>query len=293
MTVKTGTAENTPTADDPAARLAGSAVLALGDVPVPAQLARETRSLRRADALVAAGQTEKALAHLRRLTQTVPGTTRAAMKMANLLRGTRRVGEALDVLRRATREAPADPAPHEALAELALEVGATDEAIFSAKSLLRLAPRSITARDILSAAYLQRGQLPEALRMARELCRLDPNEPLHHFKRGVLLQQMGMVGGATEAYLRVLADSAAEDGEEDGFVGETRDALEMLDRHQLQQIAILAVEDMTFRTNLRRAAFETVIAKGFRLSPAGINALAQLSLDDLPTPPTWRHHYYH
>ncbi|MBC7808347.1 MAG: tetratricopeptide repeat protein [Akkermansiaceae bacterium] len=297
MSVKTGTAEDTAIADNNPARLVGSPTLALSETHhaalVPAQLARETRSLRRADALVAAGHTEKAVAHLRRLTQTVPGTTRASLKMANLLKESKRVGEALTVLRRATVEAPANPAPHEALAELALEVGATDEAITSAKLLLALVPRSIAARDILSAAYLQRGLLSDALRVAQELCRLDPNEPLHHFKRGVLLQQMGIVGGATEAYLRVLADCAGDEEYEDDFVGETRDALEMLDRYQLRQIAILAVEDMVFRVNLQRDPFETATAKGFRLSPAGIAALGRLALDDLPSPPTWRHRYYH
>lgn len=297
MSVKTGTAEDIVIVTNQAARLAGSAALALGDTHrsalVPALLARETRSLRRADALIAAGQTEKALTHLRRLTQTVPGATRASLKMASLLKETKRVGEALVVLRRAAEEAPGHPAPREALAELALEVGAMDEAISSAKHLLQLVPRSITARDILSAAYLQRGLLSDALRMAQELCRLDPNEPLHHFKRGVLLQQMGIVGGATEAYLRVLADCAGDEEQEDDFVGETRDALEMLDRYQLRQIAILAVEDMVFRSNLQRDPFEAVVAKGFRLSPAGIAALGRLALDELPSPPTWRHHYYH
>lgn len=297
MSVKPGPAEDTVMTDTDPARLVGTARLALGSpdhsVLIPSQLARETRSLRRADALVAAGQPDKAVAHLRRLTQTLPGATRASLKMASLLKDSRRVGEALTVLRRATEEAPANPAPHEALAELALEVGAIDEAITSAKLLLALVPRSITARDILSAAYLQRGLLSDALRVAQELCRLDPTEPLHHFKRGVLLQQMGIVGGATEAYLRVLADSAGDEEYEDDFVGETRDALEMLDRYQLRQIAILAVEDMVFRANLQRDAFEAATAKGFRLSPAGIAALGRLALDELPQPPSWRHRYYH
>ncbi|MBC8140961.1 MAG: tetratricopeptide repeat protein [Armatimonadetes bacterium] len=253
--------------------------------------ARETRSLRRADALVAAGQTEAALAHLRRLTQTLPGATRASLKMARLLKETKRVAEALTVLRTAATAAPTNPAPREALAELALEVGAIPEAIVSAKALMLLLPRSIPARDILSAAYLQSGLLPDALRMAQELCRLDPGEPLHHFKRGVLLQQMGLVAGATEAYLRVLSDGEASGDEE--FLQETRDALEMLDNYQLRQIAILAVEDAPFRANLRRDPFETVMDKGFRLSPAGVAALSRLSLDDLPSPPAWRHHFYH
>ena len=285
MSVKTGTAD-TITTGNPVAKM-----LALSSTAP--ERARETRSLRRADALVAAGETEAALLHLRRLTQTLPGATRASLKMASLLKKTKRVAEALSVLRDAAAQAPANPAPCEALAELALEVGSVAEAITCAKHLMELLPRSIPARDILSAAYLQSGLLPEALRMAQELCRLDPGEPLHHFKRGVLLQQMGLVAGATEAYMRVLADCENSDGSDDDFLQETRDALEMLDHYQLRQIAILAVEDAPFRANLRRDPFETVLMKGFRLSPAGVIALSRLSLDELPAPPAWRHHYYH
>ncbi len=292
MSVKPATAATTLAAPIPP-----SGMLALGCAAPPdrerlrSDGARETRSLRRADALVAAGQTEAALAHLRRLTQTLPGATRASLKMARLLKETKRVAEALSVLRTAAALAPTNPAPREALAELALEVGAIPEAIACAKQLMVLTPRSIPARDILSAAYLQSGLLPDALRMAQELCRLDPGEPLHHFKRGVLLQQMGMVSGATEAYLRVL-EGCEQNGDSD-FLQETRDALEMLDHYQLRQIAILAVEDAVFRANLRRDPFEAVLTKGFRLSPAGVGALSRLSLDDLPSPPAWRHHYYH
>ena len=289
MSLKPGTADNTD-ASSQSAPVSG--MLALGSAPSPPEHARETRSLRRADALVAAGQTEAALAHLRRLTQTLPGATRASLKMARLLKENKRIAEALSVLRDAAAQAPANPAPCEALAELALEVGAISEAIRCAKQLMQLLPRSIPARDILSAAYLQSGLLPDALRMAQELCRLDPGEPLHHFKRGILLQQMGLVAGATEAYMRVLADCENSNGDAD-FLQETRDALEMLDHYQLRQIAILAVEDSLFRTHLRRAPFETVVNKGFRLSPAGVAALSRLSLDDLPSPPAWRHYHYH
>jgi tetratricopeptide (TPR) repeat protein len=259
--------------------------------PASPHFAKETRSLRRADALVAAGQTEKAMAHLRRVIQDVPVATRARLKMATLLKETKRMEEAITELRRATTEAPADPAPQEALAELAMEVGAWQEAIHSARRLLELSPRSLLARDVLSAAYLQRGMLPQALKMAQELCRLDPDDPVHHFKRGVLLQQMGLVSGATEAYLRVLAGIDGEDDEE--FVAETREALEILDRYQLRQIAILAVEDTVFRARLQRNPVEAATTKGFRLSPAGMNALSRIAIDDLPSPPMWRHRYYH
>lgn len=260
--------------------------------PDGAEFAQETRSLRRADALIASGQMDKAVATLRRLTRRLPGATRAHLKMATLLKGARRVGEAMTVLRRATFAAPGDPAPLEALAELALETGATDEAITLGRRLLTLSPRSLLARDVLSAAFLQRGLLSDALHMAEELARLDPEEPAHHFKRGVLLQQMGQIGAATEAYLRCLDGSDASG--DDTYLSEAHEAVEILDRFQLRQIALLAVEDVLFRANLLRDPFGTAFGKGFRLSPAGIAALARLTPEDLPAGnPPWRHRYYH
>jgi len=256
-----------------------------------ARLSRETRSLRRADALIAAGQTEKALTHLRRLMREMPGAIRVRLKVASLLKEARRIGEALSVLRAAVSQAPDDPAPHEALAELTLELGEWEEAIQHGRELLLLTPRSLTARDILSAAYMQRGMLPDALRMAEELVRLEPGEPVHHFKRGVLLQQMGQVSAACDAFLRVLRDG---DDEGDDLLVEAKEALEMLENFQLRQIALLAMEDIPFRLHLRRDPIGTIRAKGFRLSSSGISALMRLAMEELPQPsPGWRHHYYH
>lgn len=250
---------------------------------------RETRGLRRADDLIASGKIEQALERLRKLISDVPGATRGYLKMASLLRQKRRVSEALDVLRAAISQNPAALTPREVLAELCLELGRWDEAIAQSRALLEYAPRSLFARDVLSAAYLQRGLLDRALCVTDEMITIDPNDPAHHFKRGVLLQQKGQLGSAVRAFVRVLQmhpDSEAAD--------ESRAAIEMLDCYQLRQIVTLAVEDVPFRLRLRHSCVEAVMQRGFFLSDQGIAALCQMRFDELPSAPTgWRQYYYH
>ena len=250
---------------------------------------RETRSLRRAAALAAEGHIDRALNHLRKLILAVPGSLRGRIRLATLLREKNRANEALEVLRAAVASAPTSLQPREMLSELCLESGRWDEAIEQCRALLVLSPNSLAARDVLSAAHLQRGHLEKALRVIDEMIRLDPHDAGNHFKRGVLQQQMGNVGGAVTAFERALEmapDTEAAD--------ESRAALEMLDNYQIRQVITLAVEDIGFRVQLRRDSTRAVAAKGYILSSSGLSALSQMRFDDLPdAPPGWRHLFYH
>jgi tetratricopeptide (TPR) repeat protein len=249
---------------------------------------REAQYLRRADALAASGQVEKALAHHRKLVTALPESTHGYLRIASLLRQAKRAGEALEVLRAVAR-APRCLAPREALAETCLESGRWEEAIGESRILLSLSPHSLFARDVLSAAYLQRGLLDAALRITDEMIRLDPTDATNHFKRGVLLQQKGRIGAAIQSFCRVL--EMAPDPE---VAEESRAALEMLDGYQIRQILTIAVEDVPFRLNLQRDAGEAIAEKGYLLSDAGLQALSQVCFDDLPdAPPGWRHFRYH
>ena len=258
-----------------------------GQAPPPRK--REVQYLRRADALAASGQVEKALTHLRKLISLSPESTLAYLRIATLLRQENRPSEALEVLRAALVCSPRCLASREALAETYLESGHWKEAISQSRILLSLCPRSLFARDVLSAAYLQQGLLDQALCVTDEMIRLDPMDATNHFKRGVLLQQKGVVGGAVKAFCRVL-----EMHPEPDVADESRAALEMLDGHQIRQILIIAVEDVPFRMKLEQDTDGAVAEKGFLLSEAGLTALRQVSFEDLPdAPPGWRHYRYH
>ena len=254
----------------------------------PTMTMREVRSLRHADELVAAGQTKKALAHLRRLVRDVPQSVPGYLRIANLLREACRGEEAIRVLNSAVSQAPNDPDPREALSEICLELGRWDEAIVQGRALLTLSPRSLFARDVLSAAYLQRGLIDHALRVTDEMILLDPNDPGNHFKRGVLMQQKGQIGGAIRAFLRVM--QMEPDSE---VAQESRTAVEMLDTFQLRQIVSLAVEDVPFRLRLMQNCADAVHERGYFLSERGVATLAQVSFENLPSaPPGWRQYIY-
>ncbi|GAB4466026.1 MAG: hypothetical protein OHK0029_37090 [Armatimonadaceae bacterium] len=250
---------------------------------------RETRGIRRADALAASGQVDKALAHLRKLVSDVPDSTRGYLRMASLLREVQRPAEALSVLRSAIERIPNVPAPREALAEMCLEMGRWEEAIQQSRALLSLSPRSLIARDVLSAAYFQSGQLDQALRITEEMIILDPTDAANHFKKGVLLQQKGYIAGAMEAFLRVVHMSPDSEAAEESFA-----AIEMLDNYQIRQIISRATEDVPFRLRLQRNTVEALKMHGYSLSDRGVSTLSMVPLSDLPlTPPGWQQYRLH
>lgn len=255
-------------------------------LPLPAY---ERRCLRHADDLAAAGLVEEALVELRTLVHTVPDSTRGYLRLASLLRQRRRSGEAREVLEAAVAHAPRCPVSREALAEVCLEIGRYDDAIQHGMTLLAMRPRSIQARDLLSTAYLQRGQYERALRLCDEMIRLDPCEPAHHFKRGVVLQQNGLLAAACQAFLRAL--EIAEEGE---LSEACLAAIDLLERYQIRQIVLLATEDVLFRLQVIHDPAETLLTRGYYLSDAALAALSsQLRNVPMESAPGWRHYWYH
>jgi len=245
---------------------------------------KESRGIRKADALIASGQVDKALAQLRKLVSDVPNSTRGYLRMASLLRDIQRPGEALAVLRNAIERVPDVPTPREVLAEMCLEMGRWEEAIQQSRALLALSPRSLIARDVLSAAYFQSGQLEKALSVTDEMILLDPTDAANHFKRGVLLQQKGHIQGAIESFSRVLEIAPDSEAAEESCA-----ALEMLDNYQIRQIISRAMEDVPFRLSLMQRPAETLSSYGYALSERGLATLTRISLTELPpAPPGWR-----
>ena len=249
---------------------------------------KEVRGLQRADVLIARGQIDKAITHLRKLITDLPDSTRGHLRIASLLHEKRQSSEAIEILRGVVSRAPDAALAREVLAEMCLDVGRPQEAIDHCRALLKISARSLFARDILSAAYLQCGKLDESLRVIQEMIYLDPLDASHHFKKGVLLQQKGYLRSATESFLRVLNMEPDSEAAE-----ESRAALEMLDSCQIRQIITLAVEDIPFRLRLQRHPETAVTDKGFLLSGGGMAALSQMRFDEMPSaPPGWQQYYY-
>jgi tetratricopeptide (TPR) repeat protein len=249
-------------------------------------LSPEILFLRHAEDLVAAGQREQALDHLRQLIQDFPEQTRGYLRIASLLKEERRWKEAQEILKVAVERSPECQASWRALVEVCLEIGAYDDVLGYAQRLLKYQPRSLFARDALIAAYIQRGQMEKALFLLRERLRLTPTDPWIHFQQGALLRHIGDVAGATRAFERALQYTQEQETENKEnrenrenieMAADIRLALEMLERYQVHQIVLLASEDLAFSLQINQASEEKVQAaieaRGFYLSPVGISLL--------------------
>jgi tetratricopeptide (TPR) repeat protein len=227
-----------------------------------------------AGALGRSGRTDEAITHMWRALRLAPSNAEYYLSLAALLRETRRVEEARRVLQRGLRLNPGHPELLQTLAEVCLEGGHPELAIEHGHTLLRTAFGSIAARDVLGAAYLQLGRINEALRMADQMVQLNPLDPSHHFKKGVLFQQQGMVRQALDAFERV-----ARLAPESDLGAEASHAIESMDNLQMRQIMVLASADPVFRTRLQRDCTEAVEERGFHLSEKGTLALQALVQD--------------
>ena len=183
---------------------------------------------------------------------------------------------------------PSCPVSREALADICVEIGRYEDVIPHGRALLQLRPRSIHARDLLSTAYLHRGQYERALRLTDEMVRLDPFDPAHHFKRGVILQQVGLLAPSCQAFARTL-----ELGPDVELQEACQMAIDLLERYQIRQILTLASEETLFRLQLLREPHETVLARGFYLSETAVAVLmAQLPHLVVHNQPGWHHYRY-
>ncbi len=145
-----------------------------------------------------------------------------------------------------------------------------------AQETLRRNPHHLPSYDALGAAYFQRGDVGAALRVLSTLIRLDPLNPVHHFKKALLCQHQGEIMLAVEAFVEVCRIEP-----EGPYADAARDCLYTLDMHQMQQIFVLAVDDLVFRTQVLRDPEKAVSERGYLLSPSGNQMLHGFLLDML------------
>lgn len=132
------------------------------------------------------------------------------------------------------------------------------------------------------AEATRNGDIPAAMRIANTLIRMNPASAEHHYNKGLLCQHQSEIGLAVNEFMHAIW--LEPDGPYSDYA---RNCLEDLDVHQLNQIAILANEDLIFRTKLTRDCEEAAMERGFALSPMGERLLREYcedSLADSPAP---------
>lgn len=244
--------------------------------------------LRRAQELAEQGDYTAALATIRRAMQSGADEYTCYLQIAALEWQRHRADAAMLALQHAIDLQPHRTDAREKMVELYMEAGQADAAIEQALRVLRHDSANIPVRWLLVLAYLDRGDWEPALRTLDELIALAPNEPIFPFNQAQIFQELGQWGLALIAYDRVV-----EIGIDQELAGRAREAIDMLDRIQMEQIMTLILEDPQFRRALQEDMEGALIDRFFALSPAGMAVLRTIlyhaNQEDLPGKPVLYH----
>lgn len=214
--------------------------------------------------------------------QAEPHNTARWLLIAEWHRRSNDAKAAVRVLREALGLTPHDAgremvALRQALAEALMEAQAWPECIAACEAVLQVEPAHHIAQEILATALLHSDQIDGAARVMGQLLRLSPRDPLHRLKFATLLHLQGHLGAALQEFERV-----TEMYPDALFTLEAYEAVEMLDKIQIQQILMRASEEVEFRLNLQRAFEETLSESGFHLSEGGSESLRHIVWDGRP-----------
>jgi len=133
-------------------------------------------------------------------------------------------------------------------------------------------PNDTATLDLCAYAFYKRGEYLEALDILRRLVKKTPFDPLNHFKRGVIYEEMGRIPLALISYGKAMAID-----ETDGEITDL--AMQMIaniDSRQLGEIAERAAVDVEFYKALKKNPEQTVLKNGYFLSPYGMQFLSNI-----------------
>lgn len=144
--------------------------------------------------------------------------------------------------------------------------------------MLELQPRNHFALEMLATALLYDGQPKDAAHVMRQLLTLSPRDPLHRLKLATLLHLQGALGESLVEFQRVV--NAYPDAP---FTQEAQEAIEALDRIQIQHILARFTEQTDFNHALQGEFDETLDDEGYHLSDSGLESLRHMLADGRPT----------
>jgi tetratricopeptide (TPR) repeat protein len=147
-----------------------------------------------------AGDLERAVGLLQRLTTVAPGDAAGHYLLGKAYRALGRAPEALGCFEEAARLAPDHVDARFSMAVLHCERAAWREAIPALREVLRLRPDYPEAYSNLGTALQERGAFDEAVRCFQAAIRLRPDYHEAHYNLGNAYKEMGDLGHAAEAY---------------------------------------------------------------------------------------------
>ena len=142
------------------------------------------------------------------------------------------------------------------------------------RDLIAFAPRHLAAREILATCLLQQGRVEAAENEVRTLLKMSPRDPLYRLKLATLLQLSGKSGESLQEFERVVANYP-----DAPFANEAREAIDLLDNLQIQQVVMRLNEQPQFEQQLRADMSETLSDNGFKLTDEGRESLRHMMSD--------------
>lgn len=223
------------------------------------------------------GETKQAIALLKKSVERLPKSATLWFTLGQLQRKAGQLKDAVKSFEQVLILGHDTPFLREAIGHLCTELGWTEKATEHALKGLEQDPDNPNLLDLLAFAYLQGGQGREALQVLSRLARLTPTDPVVQFKIATLHHQLSNYAQAVRCYRQVIALAANTD-----LARESQHALELLDRHQLEQVFLLSMEDPVFRIKLTRNPVQALQEKGFALSDVSMEIIINTDFTRLP-----------
>lgn len=240
-----------------------------GDRPEPYEVAAQILERR--------GETRRAIALLQKGVERSPQSAGLWFILGQLQRNTGQLRDAMKSFEQVLALGGDMPPLREMMGQICMELGWTDKAIEHALKGLEKDTDNLNLLDLLAFAYLQRGQTREAMQVLGRLARLAPTDPVVQFKMATLHHQLSHYAQAVKGYRQTMALAPNTE-----LAREAQNALELLDRYQLEQVFVLSMEDPIFRTKLIRDPLKAVQEKGFALSDASMEIIHNTDFSRLP-----------
>ncbi len=223
------------------------------------------------------GETHRAIALLQKGVERSPQSGRLWFTLGQLQRNTGQLRDAMRSFEQVLALGDDMPLVREVMGQICTELGWTDKAIEHALKGLEKDIDNPNLLDLLAFAYLQRGQTREAVQVLGRLIRLAPTDPVVQFKMATLHHQLSNYAQAVKGYRQTMALAPNTE-----LAREAQNALELLDRYQLEQVFVLSMEDPVFRMKLIRDPLKAVQEKGFALSDASLEIIHNTDFSQFP-----------
>ena len=152
---------------------------------------------------------DAAIERLRATLHRAPGHPAVLQGLGNALMAAARYTQARDAFAMGTHGAPRHPGLRLNLAGAELQLGNTAIAETYAREVLQMAPSFDAAHALLGHILRAQGRAPESADAYQRAERLAPADPQHAFHAGLMLDEVGRLDAAVQAYSRALQLGAA------------------------------------------------------------------------------------